>query len=91
MKTVSRKKVLQADSSANMRIDVAILALVCRLRPSSVVLQLICTQLGFLTWNAIFIYLASIGITRDLWNIRAMDMSHLLYVRHILHQDIDGY
>jgi hypothetical protein len=38
---------------------------------------------GFLAWGAIYIYLSSIGLTRDLWNIRAMDMSYLLYMANV--------
>ncbi|EXV01936.1 hypothetical protein X797_004769 [Metarhizium robertsii] len=35
---------------------------------------------GFLAWGAIYIHLSSIGLTRDMWNIRAVDMSHMLYM-----------
>ncbi|KAI0111794.1 putative integral membrane protein PTH11 [Daldinia grandis] len=39
---------------------------------------------GFLVWCVIYIYLsASLGFTRDMWNIRAIDMSYPLYMTNI--------
>ncbi|KID84519.1 hypothetical protein MGU_08337 [Metarhizium guizhouense ARSEF 977] len=38
---------------------------------------------GFLAWGAIYIHLSSIGLTRDMWNIRAVDMSHMLYLCNV--------
>ncbi|KAH8594969.1 putative integral membrane protein PTH11 [Bisporella sp. PMI_857] len=38
---------------------------------------------GFLAWGGIYIYLSAIGLTRDLWNIRAIDMPHILYLCNV--------
>ncbi|KAI0852739.1 hypothetical protein F5Y00DRAFT_272397 [Daldinia vernicosa] len=35
---------------------------------------------GFLVWCIIYIYLSALGSTRDLWNIRAIDMPYILYM-----------
>ncbi|OTA81548.1 hypothetical protein M434DRAFT_37508 [Hypoxylon sp. CO27-5] len=39
--------------------------------------------IGLIAWAAIYIYLSAIGLTRDLWNIRAVDMSHMLYLMNV--------
>ncbi|KAK8008141.1 hypothetical protein PG991_010692 [Apiospora marii] len=40
-------------------------------------------QIGFLVWDALYIYLSSIGITRDAWNIRAVDFPYMLYMTNV--------
>jgi hypothetical protein len=38
---------------------------------------------GFLTYGVMYIYLSSLGMTRDLWNIRAIDVPYMLYMTNI--------
>ncbi|KAM7200340.1 hypothetical protein V8F20_005317 [Naviculisporaceae sp. PSN 640] len=39
--------------------------------------------IGFNAWIVIYIYVSHLGITRDLWNIRAVDLPYMLYVCNI--------
>ncbi|KAK0615336.1 hypothetical protein B0T17DRAFT_497692 [Bombardia bombarda] len=39
--------------------------------------------IGFLAWGIIYMYLSHLGLTRDLWNIRAVDLSYLLYLANV--------
>lgn len=41
-------------------------------------------QAGFLSWMAIALHMSSLGYTRDLWNIRAIDIPRYFYVNFLV-------
>ncbi|KAI1440296.1 hypothetical protein F5Y02DRAFT_432484 [Annulohypoxylon stygium] len=40
--------------------------------------------IGFLIWDIIFIYLSSLGLSRNQWDIRAIDAPYYLYMMNII-------
>ncbi|KAI0888124.1 uncharacterized protein GGS22DRAFT_185504 [Annulohypoxylon maeteangense] len=40
--------------------------------------------IGFLIWDIIFIYLSGLGLSRNQWDIRAIDVSYFLYMMNVI-------
>ncbi|OTA95586.1 hypothetical protein M434DRAFT_196250 [Hypoxylon sp. CO27-5] len=40
--------------------------------------------IGFLTWDAIFIYVSKLGLSRNQWDIRAIDVPYFLYMMNVI-------